>query len=273
MPSGQAAHIGLYARNRPEWQILSEACHTQSMVTISLYDSLGEDSSEYIVKHGYAIIVVVLVAYYTCRQIHTLCCGQEEWSKVLQFASKCPQLKQVIVFDKHVITTMTNGQLSIPVFSLEQVEQFGKTHPVQDVTPSAQDLSSIMYTSGTTGTWYVCNTNIAGVPKGVMITHGNMIAAIAGIVHGFAELPHAGDVFLAYLPLAHILERVAECCVLHNGGRIGYWQGQLPLLMEDIQELKVYIYIFYFIFSPPFYPVCHESLIASTIASTHKLSN
>lgn len=54
------------------------------------------------------------------------------------------------------------------------------------------------------------------------------------------RLQHIGedDVFLSYLPLAHIFDRVVEEFILHCGGSIGYWRGNIKLLVDDIDALK-----------------------------------
>eukprot|EP00884_Botryococcus_braunii_P018307 jgi/Botrbrau1/515/Bobra.110_2s0144.1 len=95
------------------------------------------------------------------------------------------------------------------------------------------DLCTIMYTSGTTGT-----------PKGVMLSHGNLLSTVAGCMAGldqigamFEQRFSPDDVLLSYLPLAHIFDRALEELFLAVGGSIGYWRGQIDGLMEDILEL------------------------------------
>ena len=53
----------------------------------------------------------------------------------------------------------------------------------------------------------------------------------------------AADCTLSYLPLAHIFDRTCEEMFLSVGGRIGYWQGKLPALVDDIRALKPTIFI------------------------------
>lgn len=53
----------------------------------------------------------------------------------------------------------------------------------------------------------------------------------------------AADATLSYLPLAHIFDRTCEEMFLSVGGRIGYWQGKLPALVDDIRALKPTIFI------------------------------
>jgi long-chain acyl-CoA synthetase len=204
-------HVGLYSKNRIEWQIASEACHTQSMVTIALYDTLGEESSLYLMNHG---------------EIACLCISAEIFAQVKKFASKCEYLKNLVVFD-----TLTEeiknecAKLNLLVYSMDQVEEKGKER-FEDVIPEASSLATIMYTSGTTGT-----------PKGVMLTHTNVIAAISGVSHTLLSVTDQ-DVLISYLPLAHILERVAELLFFQQGAAIGYTQGILKELLDDIQALR-----------------------------------
>ena len=66
-----------------------------------------------------------------------------------------------------------------------------------------------MYTSGSTG-----------MPKGVMISHSNMISAVGGIGKLFEV--QQDDSYLSYLPLAHVLALVVSNCCLHFGATMGY---------------------------------------------------
>jgi len=77
--------------------------------------------------------------------------------------------------------------------------------------PKADDLAFIMYTSGSTG-----------LPKGVMLTHKNFIALVASILGQGVLKPYPGDVFIAFLPWAHILELMVETVCLVSGTAIAY---------------------------------------------------
>lgn len=66
--------------------------------------------------------------------------------------------------------------------------------------PKSTDLCTVCYTSGTTG-----------LPKGVMLTHGNVVAAVSAVLVQLSHYrPSVGDVMISYLPLAHMLERCCE---------------------------------------------------------------
>ena len=87
---------------------------------------------------------------------------------------------------------------------------------------TAETLATIVYTSGTTG-----------VPKGCMISHGNLTEAVRATiaVPGIRDRVLAGDAScLFFLPLSHILARVVSPCLVHVGKRVAYLPdpGQLP---------------------------------------------
>lgn len=68
-----------------------------------------------------------------------------------------------------------------------------------------------MYTSGSTG-----------VPKGVILTHKNMFATLTSICRTLDMKAKPNDAYLAFLPMAHVLELLCECTMLIQGVRIGY---------------------------------------------------
>ncbi|CAH9092799.1 unnamed protein product, partial [Cuscuta epithymum] len=91
-----------------------------------------------------------------------------------------------------------------------------------------------MYTSGTTGD-----------PKGVLISNNSIVTLIAGVkrlLEGADESLTMNDVYLSFLPLAHIFDRVIEECFINHGASIGFWRGDVKLLVEDIAELKPTIF-------------------------------
>ena len=79
--------------------------------------------------------------------------------------------------------------------------------------PSTSDTAVIMYTSGTTG-----------APKGVVIPHSAVCASMTGLKDAGRFVPE--DVYLAYLPLAHIMEMAAECVMFAIGCSVGYGTPQ-----------------------------------------------
>ncbi|XP_022683428.1 uncharacterized protein LOC101770882 isoform X2 [Setaria italica] len=104
-------------------------------------------------------------------------------------------------------------------------QQMGKASPQPFRPPKAEDVDTICYTSGTTGT-----------PKGAVISHENLIANVAGSNLNIKFYP--SDVYISYLPLAHIYERVNQVALLHCGVAVGFYQGDNLKLMDDLAVLR-----------------------------------
>lgn len=93
--------------------------------------------------------------------------------------------------------------------------------------PKEEDLAAIVYTSGTTGR-----------PKGVMLTHKNVLFDAVACCEHIAPQPMAGGVFLSFLPLSHTFERTAgyylalgmACTIVYN--------RSIMLLNEDLRIVK-----------------------------------
>ena len=97
----------------------------------------------------------------------------------------------------------------------------GHEHRVANVPPFAEDVCTICYTSGTTG-----------VPKGVLVTHRNLIAALSGCLYT-GICPVTSDCYLSYLPMAHVLERVMQLAMLIGGASVGFYQVAAMGVRED----------------------------------------
>lgn len=102
-----------------------------------------------------------------------------------------------------------SSSLKVKMLKLEEVAHLGKQHPKAHIPPSPEDLCTICYTSGTTGT-----------PKGAMITHGNMVADSSGMVRVTQVEP--GRVRTAFgiedFEPGNILIRITSVCLRYTWG-------------------------------------------------------
>src|SRR5271170_6943850 len=100
--------------------------------------------------------------------------------------------------------------------SYEVVEKLGATHPRQPIPPTPDTITTINYTSGTTG-----------MPKGAILTHENAVSALIGpkLTGSIVNVP--GDTVMSFLPLAHIYERENVNMVLYAGVRLGFFHGEV----------------------------------------------
>ena len=147
-------------------------------------------------------------------------------------------------------------------------EQWFPFHPYQQgedaqrkcwTPPCADDLATIMYTSGSTGDpkvllantplhFHNCLPNLLLLLflQGVMLSHGNMMATIAGCMTNGPNSTGRENVCLSYLPLAHIFERVAEFGVLLSGGSIGYFSGVCSIFSSFFERNMWRLRAFFF---------------------------
>ncbi|XP_030620571.1 long-chain-fatty-acid--CoA ligase 1 [Chanos chanos] len=213
--------IGVFAQNRPEWTISELACYTYSLVCVPLYDTLGTEAIAYIVDKA---------------TISTVICDVAEKAKMLLdcVSGREHSVKTVILMEEFDSDLVTRGQENgIEILSLSDAEAIGAAHRQQPVPPQPDDLAVICFTSGTTGN-----------PKGAMLTHKNVVANCSAFIK-ITEIscPHSSsDVHLSYLPLAHMFERVVQMVLFVHGGQIGYFQGDIRLLMDDLATLRPTIF-------------------------------
>lgn len=214
--------VGLWCQNRPEWQITDLGCMSQSLYTVSLYDTLGPETTEYIINHASLVAVCTSLTH-----IPTL----------LKLAPRCPSLKIIVSLDpltsgselpglsKADILNSMAADIGLKVHYIRDVEALGKAAPRPYHTPRPEDIVTVNYTSGTTG-----------APKGVILTHANAVAAASASLS--LAKPSPNDVMCSYLPLAHIYERVTEAASLWSGGAIGYFHGNVLELVDDFKTLR-----------------------------------
>eukprot|EP01026_Neomeris_dumetosa_P050635 TRINITY_DN44443_c0_g1_i10.p1 TRINITY_DN44443_c0_g1~~TRINITY_DN44443_c0_g1_i10.p1 ORF type:complete len:663 (-),score=91.10 TRINITY_DN44443_c0_g1_i10:340-2328(-) len=211
----KGSKVGIFGANSVEWMIAMQACNRMGYVCVPLYDSLGENAIEYIVDHSESQVVFV------------------SFKKFMALVMALPLIKTKLV---GIVVWGTAGETleaevnGIPVHSFEDFLEKGTSNIVQADPSSSADLATIMYTSGTTGD-----------PKGVMLTHSNLLAIITAS-KTYSEYMNvyfgSEDVFLSYLPLAHIFDRTCEELLLYCGSQIGYWRGDIKMLVDDIGCLK-----------------------------------
>ncbi|KAG9228951.1 hypothetical protein BJ875DRAFT_476205 [Amylocarpus encephaloides] len=213
--------VGLWCQNRPEWQITDLGCQSQSLFTVSIYDTLGPETTEYIINHSLLHCVVTSLVH-----IPTL----------LKLAPRIPSVKLIICLDpldagerpgnsKAALLDAMAADVGITVHYIGDVEALGAASNLPMHPPRPEDIITINYTSGTTGN-----------PKGVVLTHANAVAATCVARITTDMLPT--DVIISYLPLAHIFERVAEHNALSAGAGIGYFRGDILGLVDDMKILR-----------------------------------
>lgn len=217
----EGGRCGIYGANSAEWIMSMEACNAHGLYCVPLYDSLGAGAVEFIICHSELSIVFV---------------EEKKIPEVLKtFPNTTEYLKTIVSFGK--VTPEQREEVEkfgLAIYSWEEFLQLGDDKKFELPLTKKNDICTIMYTSGTTGD-----------PKGVMISNESIVTLIAGVkrlLQSVNEELNEKDVFLSYLPLAHIFDRVIEELFISHGASIGFWRGDVKLLVEDIGELKPTIF-------------------------------
>ncbi|KAI3792612.1 hypothetical protein L2E82_06495 [Cichorium intybus] len=212
---------GIYGANCAEWIISMEACNAHGLYCVPLYDTLGAGAVEFIICHA-----EVTIAFVEEKKINEL---------LKTFPKAGEHLKTIVSFGQ--VTSEQRDQFKkfgLTTHTWDEFLSLGENKKYDLAVKDKDDICTIMYTSGTTGD-----------PKGVLISNKNIVTLTAGVrrlLESANESLTSNDVYLSFLPLAHIFDRVIEECFIYHGASIGFWRGDVKLLIEDIGELKPTIF-------------------------------
>lgn len=210
--------VTLYAANRWEWVLTDLATSSYSLTNTALYDTLGPESSSYILKLTESPVVI-------CSKNHIKSLIDLKQQNDLQDLILIISMDPILPKDGNLQKLAADN--NIQLFQFDQVMKFGEIVPLKPTEPSPDTLYTISFTSGTTGSH----------PKGVQLSQR---ICTAGITFTLATIPHKPGVrSFSFLPLAHIFEREVVAFILVCGGCIGFPQlGGSPLTL--VEDLKVY---------------------------------
>uniref|UniRef100_A0A671W317 Long-chain-fatty-acid--CoA ligase n=1 Tax=Sparus aurata TaxID=8175 RepID=A0A671W317_SPAAU len=219
------SNIGIFSQNRPEWTIVEMACYTYSLVSVPLYDTLGTEAISYIVEKA---------------SISTIVCDVVEKVNLVLDCVKDKEhtVKIIVLMGTPSADLVSRGQQAgIHILSLQEMEviwsfinlSFLCFMYFSFLPPQPEDMAVICFTSGTTGN-----------PKGAMLTHGNIVSNCSAFIRVTeVHCPMCtSDIHISYLPLAHMFERVVQGVMIVHGAKIGYFQGDIRWLSDDLNTLR-----------------------------------
>ena len=198
--------IALISNNRPEWMLLDLAVQKTGAVLVPVYPTLAANELEFVLNDAEVKLVFVS--------------DKELFQKVQSVRDKVPSIKAVFTFDyiqpslhwKEIMSKAGEDDLKKLAIAANSIRY--------------EDLATIIYTSGTTGT-----------PKGVMLSHKNILSNVISSTEVFTEFCEAGDRALSFLPLNHIFERMVTYIYLFNGVSVWYAES-LDKIGDNLKEVQ-----------------------------------
>ena len=198
--------IAVVSRNCTAWATAAYATYGVGAAFVPMYEAQRPEDWEFILRDCGATIV-----FGRTPQIA---------AALEAMRPRLPALRHVLVFE---------AGLDDPR-SLRSLQQRGRAEPVPAYAPSTDDIAGFVYTSGTTG-----------MPKGVMLSHGNFTSNIAATSAGFPFLPT--DRTLSFLPWAHVYGQVGELHLLIAAGASTAFNTNTDHLLDDLRVVQPTILI------------------------------
>ena len=192
--------------NRTEWNVLDLALLQIGAVNVPIYPTISESDYKYIFNHA--------------EVKYCFLSDEALFEKANSVKNEVKSLKRIFSFDKikdcayweEVFTLGSDQSLQEKVDALKD-----KVKP--------EDLATIIYTSGTTG-----------VPKGVMLSHNNLVSNVKDTVLGLPFLKDINNV-LSFLPVCHVFERMLHYLYIYSGITI-YFAESIEKIADNVKEVQ-----------------------------------
>lgn len=193
--------VAILSENRPEWSMADMACLLLGAVTVPIYTTLTAEQTAFALRDS------------GCRAIFVS--SDQQLHKVISILAQT-QIEKLFVMDSLQFTAdlapfaekcRTLGSILAQEDPSRDALGPELEHRARAITPD--DLATIVYTSGTTGT-----------SKGAMLTHGNIASNVSFSLSGFDVRP--GDLSVSFLPLCHITARHVDFAMIYHGVTLAY---------------------------------------------------
>jgi long-chain acyl-CoA synthetase len=206
--------VAILSENRAGWVIADMGILCAGGVTVPIYPTNTPEQIAYALQHSGAKIVFVST--------------RSQYAKLVSICQAIPDVELVVSFERFL------GDTALPVCTFYQLSEIdlpitaAERTAIEEVIDqiTQDDLLTLIYTSGTTG-----------IPKGVMLTHGNILFDAFNIIE-IAEVITEDEVMLSFLPLSHILERTAGYYTTIMGGSLMAIADSVEKVSENMLEVK-----------------------------------
>jgi long-chain acyl-CoA synthetase len=196
--------VGIVSSNRPEWNMIDFATMQIGAISIPIYPTISQDDYRHILNHAEMKMIFIE--------------GKELGKKLKPIFLETKTLKHVFTFNDQDIEYQYLDQLIGNGIKYPQPEKLAELKA--SIKPT--DLATIIYTSGTTG-----------YPKGVMLSHNNIVSQLKNLESTQAKWSKRA---LSFLPLCHAYERMLVYLYQYLGMSV-YYAESLGTIAENIKEV------------------------------------
>ncbi|XP_042891092.1 long-chain-fatty-acid--CoA ligase 4-like [Penaeus japonicus] len=203
--TGDTGRIAMFGETRAEWFMAAIGCLRQRLSLVTVYTNLADDN---------------IVSSLNETEVSLIITSYDLLARTVKILPKCPAIKHVIVMEDQLegMGTVPEDLKDVAVVAFKDVIKAGESVEASSDMPAGDDLAIIMYTSGS-----------GGRPKGVELTHNNIFFAITG--YAIQADIGLGDRYLAFLPLAHVMELATEISLVAMNVTIVY---SSPLTLTSV---------------------------------------
>ncbi|MDQ6982138.1 MAG: long-chain fatty acid--CoA ligase [Mariprofundus sp.] len=201
--------IALLMENRPEWAVIDYAILSIGAVTVPLYCSYRPQDMSYVLNDSGAVAIVTS--------------GGKLLRDLLIAVESCSHLKHIYAIENIADSGQVELLVGLEGGDIEEKKLTGRLAKIERDT-----LATLVYTSGTTAK-----------PKGVMLTHGNIITNLEAVPYVFdLTAGSSGDRMLSFLPLAHALERTGGHFLPYSFGLSVAFAERPDTVAKNMTEAK-----------------------------------
>ena len=205
--------VAIIAENRPEWVIADMATVILGAVDVPVYPTLTPKQIEYIFNDAEVKMAIVSNAF-QLNKVLKIKSAVKSLKRIVLMTEKGPNTERDVVGFTNVYTLGKEFETGNPKFFAESMAR-----------PKPSDLLTIIYTSGTTGN-----------PKGVMLTHSNLVSNIVAAADTIPFGPE--DTFLSFLPLCHSFERMAGYYTAFACGATVAYAESIDTVRDNLLEVR-----------------------------------